>query len=135
MEVIYSRLRMGILSRLFLLVALPLLSTAKETGDGGGAGGMPSTSIFEGLMFEAVMTCAKEARASWVVGGATETDLGAAEMVVILIGRVNSLKECATGEEVNRELSFVLGRFGGRVVISFDNLGTMLGANFKSFVQ
>lgn len=70
---------LGIFSRFWRSV-LPLLSTAKETGDGGGAGGSSSSKIgcsFVGLGLEDVMmareiSSEKEARASAVVGGATE---------------------------------------------------------------
>lgn len=69
---------LGILSRFWLFV-LPLLSTAKETGDGGGAGGSSSSRVwwsFVGLglvdvMMAREMSSEKEARASAVVGGAT----------------------------------------------------------------
>ena len=78
---VYSRLRLGIFSCLALVEALPLLSTAKAMGEGGGAGGMSSTKLgcslpgfeCEALMMAREMSWEKVARASWVVGGATET--------------------------------------------------------------
>lgn len=73
---------------------LPLLSTAKETGEGGGAGGRLSTKlgcIFAGLGREAVImareiSCVKVARTSWEMGGATETEALAVEMEAIVDG-------------------------------------------------
>lgn len=79
-DVSYSRLILGIFSR-FEPFVLPLLSTAKETGEGGGAGGSSSSRVwcsFVGLglvdvMMAREMSSEKEARASAVVGGATGT--------------------------------------------------------------
>lgn len=75
---IHSRLMLGIFAR-FWLFALPLLSTAKETGDGGGAGGSSSSRTwwsFVGLglvdvMMAREMSSENEANASADVGGTT----------------------------------------------------------------
>lgn len=90
-RLVYSRLKLGILS-CFNLEALPLLSTAKETGEDGGAGGRLSTKsgcILTGLGREAVMmareiSCVKVARASWEMGGATVTEALEAEIEAIV---------------------------------------------------
>lgn len=58
----------------------PLLSMAKLTGEGGGAGGIPSTRSWESLlvlvwvevMIAREMSCEYAAKASAVVGGAME---------------------------------------------------------------
>lgn len=86
---LYSRLRLGIFACL-LRVALPLLSTAKATGEGGGAGGMPSSRFLEDLLptMEREKSWEKESRASWVVGGATPAwaVLEAATEAILRIG-------------------------------------------------
>lgn len=57
------------------LDALPLLSTAKEMGEGGGAGGMPSSSFLEDLlpaMMDLEISWEKDIRASEEMGGAKD---------------------------------------------------------------
>lgn len=79
----YSRLKLGIFSCLDL-VALPVLSMARETGDGGGAGGRVSWNFgFEAEPMNArEMSCEKASLA--VVGGERVRVFGV-EMVAILL--------------------------------------------------